>query len=98
MKVSIQELRVALNDAGYLSRDGVNALTAADLGDQDFALDQPKPTSGLTADQAGALYNYLLVARGSAGGVHNPVYTRELVYDSVFALLGVAPQTIRPRP
>jgi hypothetical protein len=54
--------------------------------------------TGLTADQAGALYNYLILARGSAGGVHNPIYVRQLVYDSVLAVTGSAPATIPTRP
>ena len=53
---------------------------------------------GVSADIAGALYNYLILARGAAGGVHNPVYVRELIYDSVFALTGKAPATIPSRP
>lgn len=98
MKAGIQELRVALNNLGYLTRDGTNPLTATDLSDQAFASDQTRLATGVTADQAGALYNYLILARGSAGGVHNPVYTRQLIYDSVFALTGAAPATIPTRP
>jgi hypothetical protein len=52
----------------------------------------------LSADTAGALYNYLLLARGSANGVHNPVYTRELIYDSYKSLVGTAPTTLPTRP
>jgi hypothetical protein len=52
----------------------------------------------IMADVTGALYNYLLLARGSGGGVHNPVYVRELVYDSYFALTGQAPATLPSRP
>jgi len=102
MRAGIQELRVALNDAGYLTRGEVapyEALSATDLADRQFQLDKTRPgASGLTADQAGALYNYLLLARGSGGGVHNPVYTRELIYDSLFAIAGRAPATIPGRP
>jgi hypothetical protein len=39
-----------------------------------------------------------LLARGAGGGVHNPVYMRELIYDSVFAVTGAAPATIPVRP
>ena len=39
----------------------------------------------LTQDQAGALYNYILVARGGAYGVHNPKY------------IGAAPLRFVPR-
>ena len=42
----------------------------------------------LTQDQAGALYNYILVARGGAYGVHNPKYIAQILYDSYYALTG----------
>jgi hypothetical protein len=101
MKAGIQELRVVLNNQGWLTRSEASPyvpLTAAQLGDQEFHLDSVLPTNGLTADQAGAVYNYLLLARGSAGGVHNPVYTRELIFDSYKAITGVAPPSIPVRP
>lgn len=98
MRAGIQELRVALNTAGFLTRDGTNALTATDLKDPTFSLDLTRSATGLTADQAGSLYNYLLLGRGSASGAHNPVYTRELIYDSLFAITGAAPATIPSRP
>jgi hypothetical protein len=46
----------------------------------------------------GALYNYLLLARGSGGGAHNPIYVRQLIYDSVLELTGSAPATVPIRP
>lgn len=101
MKAGIQELRVALNGMGWLTRSAAapyEALSAPDLADQHFAEDRVRPTNGLTADQAGAVYNYLLLARGSGGGVHNPVYVRELIYDSVKAVTGKAPASIPVRP
>jgi hypothetical protein len=102
MKANMQELRVVLNTAGYLTRGTAApypALSATDLLDLTFSLDQVRPgATGLSADTAGALYNYLLVARGSANGVHNPVYTRELIYDSYKSLVGTAPTTLPTRP
>lgn len=105
MKAGIQELRTALNTAGWLTRSAAapyEALAVADLADDQFASDlvrqQDSGATPLTLDQAGALYNYLLLARGSAGGVHNPVYVRELIYDSFKALTGNAPQTLPIRP
>jgi hypothetical protein len=102
MKAGIQELRVALNNKGWLTRSEAapyQALTATELADQDFHHDGVRPgATGVIADEAGALYNYLLLARGSAGGVHNPVYTRELIFDSVKAITGFAPATIPVRP
>jgi hypothetical protein len=77
------------------------ALTMAQLGDGDWADDQPVPGATLdggllTQDQAGALYNYILVARGGAYGVHNPKYIGQIVYDSYFALSGL-PAFARPQ-
>ncbi len=100
MKAGIQELRVALNEAGLLTRGTAapyEALSETDLKDQQFAEDLVRPTKDVPADTAGALYNYLILARGSGGGVHNPVYVRELVYDSYFALKSEAPDTIPVR-
>jgi len=101
MKAGIQELRVALNNAGWLTRSAAApyaALTATELADQHYAEDKVRPTNGLTADQAGAVYNYLLLARGAGGGVHNPVYVRELIFDSHKSVTGVAPASIPVRP
>ncbi len=101
VRAALGELRGLLNGAGYLTRSRsapYDALGAADLADTNLALDLTRPTPGLTADQAGALYDYLLVARGSASGVHNPAYTKELIYDAVFALKGAAPAAIPTRP
>ncbi|MDB4946945.1 MAG: hypothetical protein JWP97_6479 [Labilithrix sp.] len=101
VKAALGELRGLLNDAGYLTRSAAApyaALGPADLADTNLTLDLTRPAAGLTADQAGALYDYLLVARGAASGVHNPFYTKELVFDAVFALKGAAPAAIPVRP
>ncbi|MFZ5891492.1 MAG: hypothetical protein ACOY0T_10615 [Myxococcota bacterium] len=104
MRASIQELRVALNNKGWLTRSAASpyvALTPEELQDRDFAADKARPTGSgtpLTAGEAGALYNYLLLARGAGGGVHNPVYVRELIYDSVQAVTGAPPSSIPARP
>jgi hypothetical protein len=97
----IQELRVILNNKGWLTRSTAApyvALTATQLADKNYALDLTLPSSGLTADQAGAVYNYLLIARGSARGIHNPVYVKELLFDSIKSLTGSAPVSIPFRP
>jgi hypothetical protein len=104
---SIQDLRVALNDAGYLTRGTAApypALSASELKDFNFSLDKARPdavnNTAVAADVAGALYNYLLLARGSAKGTHNPKYTRQLVFDSYVAVKGPgthpASLTVRP--
>lgn len=104
MRTTIQDLRVALNNAGYLTRSTAapyDALSATDLKDLNFNLDQVRPGAANTAvpaDKAGALYNYLILARGSANGVHNPLYTRELLFDSYKAITGSAPPSLLTRP
>lgn len=102
MRANLQELRVVLNDAGFLTRSAAapyTALSPSDLLDPAFALDQVLPgAKNVPAAVAGALYNYLLLARGSADGVHNPVYTRELIFDSYKALTGTTPNSLPTRP
>lgn len=81
------QLQSLLNTAGVLTRsDPSGGLTAAELGDGNWALDQGRSKPGVSADVAGALYNYMLLARGSAESVHNPTYSKQLVYDSIVAL------------
>lgn len=102
MSAGIQELRVALNTKGWLTRSETAPyapLSATELADPQVKLDLTMPgVMGLTADQTGALYNYLILARGSAGGVHNPIYVRQLVFDSVVAVTGTPPATLPTRP
>lgn len=99
---ALQELRVFLNDAGLLTRSAAApylALQPAELADANFALDLTLPGATLDADHAGALYDYLLVARGSASGVHNPNYTKELLFDAIGIYKGgLAPAAIPSRP
>lgn len=52
----------------------------------------------LASSEAGAPYNYLLIARGGAGGVHNPLYTMQLMFDSYVAVTGMPPSTMPTRP
>jgi hypothetical protein len=101
MKAGIQELRVALNGLNLLTRSAsapYQPLSTTDLADQAFAQDKVLAGGSVVGDVAGALYNYLLLARGSAGGVHNPVYVRELIYDSYYALKQTNPPSIPVRP
>lgn len=92
------ELERLLNTEGLITRSLTTGLTAAELGDGNFQLDTGRSASGVTADKAGALYNYFLLARGSAKVVHNPKYARQLMWDSVFALKGAAPANMSVRP
>ncbi len=97
----LTDLERAMNNLGWLTRAtsaGYAPLTDPDggggsVGDGNWANDQPTPGYSLTGDQAGALYNYILVARGGAYGVHNPLYEKELLYDSYVAVTGSAPPT-----
>jgi Collagen triple helix repeat (20 copies) len=102
MKESLRQLRKALNDQGWLTRATAapfDPLTQAQLDDGNFALDGARPgATGLPSDTAGAVYNYLLIARGGAGGIHNPIYVRQLIFDSFFAVVGSAPSTMPVRP
>lgn len=94
---ALTEMETWLNTEGLLTRAAsapYAPLLASQLGDGNWILDQPVPGGTIngalmTQDQAGALYNYLLVARGGAFGVHNPKYVGELLYDSYLALSGV---------
>jgi len=54
------------------------------------------PRPAVTGPTAGALYNYFLMARGSAFGVHNPKYTKQVVYDSIEIIGGNLSNLSRP--
>jgi hypothetical protein len=84
-EITLQQLRVLLNTAGYLTREenGGTPLTADQLADTEYGLDEPSNATGLVANDAGALYDYIIVARGSALGAHNPPYVGQLLYDSI---------------
>jgi hypothetical protein len=102
MKASLRELRQALNDETWLTRAEAtpyDPLTPAQIADENFAEDHVRPgTTGLTPDQAGAVYNYLLIARGAAGGIHNPLYVRQLIFDSYKAVTNANPPSMSTRP
>jgi hypothetical protein len=85
----LQHLRKALNDSGLLSKDGLTPIDAPTLAsDTNFATDVALKKNNVPASVAGALYNYFLIARGGALGVHNASYTSQLLYDSVDAAGG----------
>ena len=83
VRASMTELRTLLNNFGALTRSTTAPylpIQPSDLSDPAsvLSLDTPRPNGAadggatiMTADQAGALYNYILVARGGAMGVHN---------------------------
>lgn len=64
-------------------------LQALERGDGNFKLDVARTYATpvkLTTDAAGALYNYFVIARGAAFGVHNPTYVKEVLFDSILAM------------
>jgi hypothetical protein len=101
IKAGLTEMETFLNGQGLLTRASAAAatapfyppLTTAQIGDGNWSQDNPVPGGSLdggllTQDQAGAIYNYILIARGGAYGVHNPKYIGELLYDSYAAVSG----------
>ncbi len=92
----LRRLRVGLNDLELLTRDGATPLGADILEDEDFAHDEARPKPEVPAALAGALYNYFVVARGSAFGVHNPRYVGQLLHDSIEAVDGDLSGVVRP--
>jgi hypothetical protein len=105
VQAGMTELETWLNANGFLTRAAslpYTPLDPSELGDGNWDTDQPVPGATLdggllTQDQAGALYNYILIARGGAYGVHNPVYVKQLLCDSYLALTGL-PLKSFPRP
>jgi hypothetical protein len=107
-QAALTELETDLNAAGFITRSfspPYGPLADSELGDGNWASDEARPNSAadggatmLTAKQAGALYNYMAIARAGAYSVHNPVYIQELVYDSIVAISGHTPKSIPTRP
>ncbi len=108
IKAALFELQKAMNNAGYLTRSAAapyQSLAAGELADGKFEADKTRPGGGpdggtlhLPPEKAGAIYNYLLVARGGALGVHNPKYVKQLIFDSYIAVTGSPPTTLaRPQ-
>ncbi|MBX3220613.1 MAG: ammonia-forming cytochrome c nitrite reductase subunit c552 [Labilithrix sp.] len=108
VKRALQELQAALNDAGMLTRSTTAPyapLSDEDLAGAQFHLDYVRPGSSpgggnLVANgpTAGALYNYLIVARSKDLGVHNPTYAKQLLWDSIRQIKGANPLSLPSRP
>ncbi len=97
VRKALTELQTLLNDRGLLTRSETApyaALDPEDIGDGQFHLDGTRAANGVDADTAGALYNYLIIARGKDMGVHNPTYTKQLLWDSISQLSGAAPTSM----
>jgi hypothetical protein len=103
---ALTQIETWFNTQGFLTRASAAPyapLTMAQLGDGNWDEDSPVPGAALdsgllTQDQAGALYDYILVAKGGASGVHNPVYIAQILYDSYSALTGAALAAFPQRP
>ena len=93
----LRELRRALNERELLTR-GAGPLTEAELADDHFHEDKVATVTNVAGPTAGAVYNYLIIARGSGMGAHNPIYVQQLIYDSYRALTESAPNTFQTRP
>jgi hypothetical protein len=74
-KKLLTELQLLLNNLGVLTRGGNGnpILVEGELGGN-FDLDKSRPGVELSKNEAGVLYNYFLVVRGGAYGIHNPQY------------------------
>lgn len=108
VKNALFELQRALNDAGMLTRAEAapyGPLAEEDLAGAQFQLDFVRPGSGpaganivANAPTAGALYDYLIVARSKDFGVHNPTYAKQLLWDSIRQITGKDPTSLPARP
>ena len=108
VKNALFELQGLLNEKGMLTR-ATSApyapLGPDDLTDAQFNLDAVRPNSGdaganIVADAptAGALYNYLIIARSKDFGVHNPTYAKQLLWDSISQIKKSKPDSLAARP
>jgi hypothetical protein len=106
INAALTEIETTLNTNGLLTRSTSAPyvpLTTAQLGDGNWSQDLPVPGGMIagvlmTQDQAGALYNYIVVARGGASGVHNTKYIAQLLYDSYYSLTGLPLSSFPTRP
>lgn len=101
VKRALFEMQAALNAKGWLTRSETSPfaiLTDEDLADGQFNRDLAKPGSSLTPAEQGALYDYLVIARGNDFGAHNPRYTKQILFDSIEVVKGGAPASGLTRP
>ncbi len=108
VRLALTELQAALNAKGLLTRSEAKPyqpLSPEELADSNFALDRTRPGSNpdgtdqtIDAATAGAVYNYLIIARGGDFGVHNPTYTKQLLWDSIKQIKGTNPTSMTSRP
>jgi hypothetical protein len=105
---ALTELQLALNAASLLTRSATAPyapLSQDELDDHQFHLDKVRPGGGpgganivASAATAGAIYNYLMIARGKDMGVHNPTYAKQLLWDSIKQIKGTDSTSLPSRP
>lgn len=108
VKNALFELQSLLNAAGMLTRAETapySALGPDELADAQFNLDAVRPNGGdgganivANGPTAGAVYNYLIIARSKDFGVHNPTYAKQLLWDSIVQIKGSNPSSLAARP
>lgn len=95
MTAGMQRLRETLFELGYVEGDLNDSAMSEDHASTVAKGDAGGPQL-LTAAHAGAMYNYFILSRGAAGGIHNPRYVKQLTYDSIEALGGDLTGLTRP--
>jgi hypothetical protein len=76
-------------------------LSADERADGQFSLDAARLTTPpivLPGTGAAALFNYLMVVKSRDNGVHNPIFTQQLLWDSIVAVKGAPPASMPTRP
>jgi hypothetical protein len=77
---------------GNFALSGIGDLSSPELT-QTSSLGASGAKVVLTENQAGALYNYLIIGRAGGSGAHNGSYAADLLYDSIITGLGEATST-----
>ncbi|MGZ3421033.1 MAG: collagen-like triple helix repeat-containing protein [Polyangiales bacterium] len=108
VKKALAELQGLLNAKGLLTRSTAKpyaVLQPDEIAGGAFDLDRTRPGAAadgtdlvIDKDTAGALYNYIIIARSGDFGVHNPTYAKQLLWDSIKFLKGSNPASLSSRP
>jgi hypothetical protein len=101
VKKALFEMEALLDGKGWLTRAASSPygqLTDDEKADGQFHLDEPRPGNSLAPAEQGALYNYLVIARGKDLGAHSPRYTKQVLYDSIEVVKGGPPASGLNRP
>ena len=87
-KVEVVQDEVAGLLAKFVNKEGTGALQKLKVPfyKPDGKWSQPPAEAALTPEEFGALFNYKMVLEDKSLGVHNTIYSVELLYDSLQAL------------